>query len=466
MAYFCAALIEWNYLGHAGWLCVANGLRILCDPLLEPTHHGGVFEVAPRRTIHAPALRPDFIVITHAHTDHFDIPSLRRLAQMDPDTVVFTSDAIVEFAAKKLGFATVHRAATDERIALDQVELLTTRSYADSVEWGLIVTCNGLTTWNQVDTVHRSPDDVVETLARAARGLTLPSLTDHVDLLLARWQPLCEIAPMLGHRSTFAYQDYARLLEEVAATHARWVVPASAGGRHVAPFEWLNHFSHPLPMSRFLRDISLRMPEVKALPAHAGARYILSPQGVHFEPRGAAQLVQLDPHAQPTPPPDEWRPVEVPAVQDHNPLNYPEPHARQVVQQWVHQSLLPALHARFGSLHKTGPVRLVLQAVFGSSTDSYTVDFSTPTTTVVHEYDAHWDALNVISGSSLCAVIESRACWGDVLLSGNLRAFSRLYTVDTQGLKPTPFGVTFLYYALSYQDSFERYVRYQLEHLD
>src|SRR5687767_601359 len=96
------------------WLADLGEVRVLFDPLLGETHHGGLFEVAPRRTVDAAALRPDFIVVSHAHGDHFDVPSLRRLAALDPDAVVLTSDPLVEGAARRLGFRSVHLAGTHE----------------------------------------------------------------------------------------------------------------------------------------------------------------------------------------------------------------------------------------------------------------------------------------------------------------------------------------------------------------
>src|SRR5690349_14363488 len=126
--------MDWYYLGHAMWLADIAGVRVLFDPLLAPTHHGGVFEVAPRRTIDAAALKPDFVVVSHAHPDHFDIPSLRALAKLDPESVVLTSDPLVERACTRLGFRTVHRAAALESIRIEGARLITTPSYGAAVE--------------------------------------------------------------------------------------------------------------------------------------------------------------------------------------------------------------------------------------------------------------------------------------------------------------------------------------------
>jgi hypothetical protein len=456
--------MEWNYLGHAGWLCVANGLRILFDPLLERTHHGGVFEVVPRRTVNATALRPDFLVISHAHTDHFDVPSLRRLARIDPDTVVITSDPLVQRAANRVGFRTAHLAKGLERIDLDGVRLVTSPSYADAVEWGMLVEHRSLVAWNQVDTVHRSPLDVRTTLDAAAAGLGLASLSERVDLLLARWQPLCEIAPMLGDRSSFNHRAYNQVLDEIAAARPNTVVPASAGGRHVAPFDWLNAFSHPVPMPRFLEDVRRRIPGVTAHEGRPGARYVLTESGVVYEPRGAAHLARVEePEAVETPP-EQWRPTEVPAVRDFNPWGYSLDHARSVTERWVRERLAPALAESAPSFRVTDPLSFVVELVFDGVTDAYTITVSPgASASVERRWDPHWSALNVLSGSQLCAVIEARACWGDVLLSGGLRAFERAYTVTEEGLRRANIGVTFVYYGLAYEESFRRYIERELE---
>ena len=90
-----SSCMDWTSLGHAGWLIEAAGLRLVCDPLVEVDHHGGVFEVRPRRRLRAAALRADFILISHRHPDHFDVRSLAQLAALDPDSVVITPDELV-----------------------------------------------------------------------------------------------------------------------------------------------------------------------------------------------------------------------------------------------------------------------------------------------------------------------------------------------------------------------------------
>ncbi len=84
------------WLGHSTVLLKINGYVVLTDPILS--NRAGVdlrvCTVGIRRTV-APALtfdhlpRPDLILLSHAHMDHFDIPSLRKLGS--PWTTVITA---------------------------------------------------------------------------------------------------------------------------------------------------------------------------------------------------------------------------------------------------------------------------------------------------------------------------------------------------------------------------------------
>ncbi len=64
-----------TYVGHATVLIELDGVALLTDPVLRD-RVGHVSRIAPSVT---GALRPDAILVSHAHRDHLDVPSLRRL---------------------------------------------------------------------------------------------------------------------------------------------------------------------------------------------------------------------------------------------------------------------------------------------------------------------------------------------------------------------------------------------------
>ena len=85
------------WLGHASFLINFFGTRILIDPVLN-SHIGitpiGNLTIGPKRYI-ASALNSDevgpidLLLVSHAHTDHFDYPTLRKL--QSPQTLAITA---------------------------------------------------------------------------------------------------------------------------------------------------------------------------------------------------------------------------------------------------------------------------------------------------------------------------------------------------------------------------------------
>ena len=91
------------WLGHTTVLLKLDGFTILTDPVFSDRAgiHLGLVTLGIKRLI-APALDPDLlppidlILLSHAHMDHFDIPSLRRLANRRTGVVTarYTSDLL------------------------------------------------------------------------------------------------------------------------------------------------------------------------------------------------------------------------------------------------------------------------------------------------------------------------------------------------------------------------------------
>lgn len=425
----------WHPLGHAMALAEVDGLRLLFDPLLDDVHHGGVFEVFPPRVVHEEALAPDFIFVTHRHPDHFDIRSLRRLAMRDPDAVVITPDALVGRVATRLGFRTVRHVTPSARIELDTVRLLTTPSRAnaapiapEALEFGVAIADSGAIVWNQVDTLHGSVAELLETKT------TIESeLSGRLALALIQWCPLLEVEASLAGAIGFPFAAYGRLLAQARALDTT-VVPASAGARHAGPFTAMNALVYPVDEARFLRDLR----DDRALPSGVGGAFEITAAGVRFV--AGSELVSVRSAVDDR----DFKPLAIPALFDPG---ADDAHARETVDRWVHEVLAPALGRRC----------YLLEVVYRSTRDVYTIRGS-----VRRQHDAEWDIRNEVAGSMLCDVIEGRRHWGDLLLAGTLRACSRAYDVHEAGLTRGNDPPIFLYAALSYTSSVERAVEHEL----
>ena len=126
-------LAGWNdhalaaaWIGHATVLLRIGGLTVLTDPVFS-TRIGvglGLVTAGPRR-LQRPAmslasLPPiDLILISHAHFDHLDRPTLARLPRRVPViTAVHTKDLLTD-----LGFANVRELAWDNTIDIGPVSV-------------------------------------------------------------------------------------------------------------------------------------------------------------------------------------------------------------------------------------------------------------------------------------------------------------------------------------------------------
>lgn len=445
-----APAVRWTSLGHAAWLVEAGELRLLFDPVLEETHHGGVFGVVPPRTIDVERLAPDFVLISHRHTDHFDLPSLRALARLDPESVVVTPDPVVARAARRLGFSTVRELGVGHHVALDGVELFTTPSTAP-LEWGAMVATPEGIAWNQVDSVLPDVAAVTSTLGDAGRAF---GRREPLALALVRWQPMLEIAAQTGTALGFPYGYYRQNLEQIAAIGAATVVPSAAGARHLPPYDAMDRLVYPVSEARVLRDLARRLPDATIHAPTIGATYVVA-GGTATVERAREPVVVVEPAAETR----LYAPLAVPPVCDPDLNGLGRVVVEERVDRWVHEVLAPGM----ASVRAARGLSLCLGVALPGGG---TLEFTLRDGAVERRRDEDWDALVEVSGSHLLGVVDGRRNWGDVLLGGLLRGATRAYDVDDRrGLVARPLGVIFLYHVLPYDQVFERWVDHELARL-
>lgn len=437
------------------WLCEAAEQRLLFDPLLEDTHHCGVYQTVPLRELHVDRLRPTAILVSHRHPDHFDVGSLYQLAQRYPGVPVFSPDPLVLGTARQLGFSDTRSLVAGDVVELPGLRMAATLSLAKD-EWGLIVATDDGAVWNQVDTVLRNAEHVRAVAADGCARVGRPS----IDLALVRWQPMHEVAAQLGQHIGFPYNTYADLLSQVVATGATAIVPNACGASHVPSFGWMDRIVYPLSPQRFLADMANFEADIDGFPALLAAQYTLSNGEVHFDPDGGHALIA---HQSDAPDPRRYRPLAVPTLSDANPNGHSESLTRPAVSTWIEDELAPALLGQYPSFGVEDPLRFVVEVQYRDALDAFTITVGQDGVAVRRDSDPEWDAIVAIAGSLFWEVIAGQRGWGDVLLAGALRSQVRAYAPFNGKVRRLPLAPIFLYYALPYERSFERAVAWDVQ---
>jgi L-ascorbate metabolism protein UlaG (beta-lactamase superfamily) len=130
-----------TWIGHATVLMNILGTRIITDPVLSERiglNIADLFTIGPQRLVH-PALTfeeippVDLILVSHAHFDHLDIPTLKRFNRSTPIVLAKNTFDVVQ----DLDFETVYELDWGEWTALGdlRVEALEVRHFGWRFPW-------------------------------------------------------------------------------------------------------------------------------------------------------------------------------------------------------------------------------------------------------------------------------------------------------------------------------------------
>ena len=199
------------WVGHATVLLELDGTRLVTDPVLRG-------RIAHLRR-HAPAPEPlppvDAVLLSHAHHDHFDVPSLRRLG---PSTPVVTAPApgLVR-AVRRTGALDVRGLAVGATTTIGTV----TRRAVPAVHQG-----------RRWPTTPHADDDAVGFVITGSRSVwfagdtelfaAMTGLAEDLDVALV---PVWGWGPSLGP----GHMDPAQAAEAVARVRPRVAVPIHWG---------------------------------------------------------------------------------------------------------------------------------------------------------------------------------------------------------------------------------------------
>ncbi len=319
--------MEIGKIGHASLVVTSSDVRCLVDPVFFDPFEAGSNTFFPAVAI-APeelARDADLIVLSHAHMDHFSVPTLamlpRSCAVLYPE-----GSAIIASALKRLGYDDVHPVApigTNQEIVEAQfgdLRIVPTPSNVGFPEMGIRFRTDTESFWNQVDTIV---DERIVALVLARVGA--------IDVLGATFQPLVETFADESQGAPFPVSRYSSLLRNVAATGPAAVFPASSGLAYAA-HEWMNARGFPMTERRFLEDVRRIAPGTQTRYLDPGAAIsCAAPYEVKSNAVSGVRLLQRGA----TGPSVEWRPDRgVPPLIDDNRLGYSSESLRKQVRSY------------------------------------------------------------------------------------------------------------------------------------
>ncbi|MBI4596721.1 MAG: MBL fold metallo-hydrolase [Candidatus Tectomicrobia bacterium] len=148
--------LQITYIGHATTLIRLDGFNIITDPIFSERAFISKRFVAPGLdfsdlpTIHC-------ILVSHAHLDHLDRPTLRKFDKDIPIVIPARTRPLI----KRLGFKRIFELSFWERVKIDEVEITAVPAKHFSRRWlvdfkrgycGFIVQRNGKTLYFAGDT--------------------------------------------------------------------------------------------------------------------------------------------------------------------------------------------------------------------------------------------------------------------------------------------------------------------------
>jgi len=241
------------YVGHSTVLIELDGVRLLTDPLLRRRvvhlHRRSPVDLEPLR-------KPDAVLISHAHRDHLDVPSLRKIDRSATAVVPRGLGEVVE----PVHFDHLLEIDEGESVSFGPVDVLAT--HAEHDERRRLGRARGATLGYAISGSHRIYFAGDTSLFPAMDGL-VPEL----DVALI---PIWGWGPTLGsgeHLDPAGAAEAIRMLRPRIAVPIHWGTyrPLHHGVRGDPPFL-------TQPADDFVREMANAAPEVDVRVLKPGER--------------------------------------------------------------------------------------------------------------------------------------------------------------------------------------------------
>ena len=227
-----------TYLGHATTLIELDGTRVLTDPVLRQ-RVGHI-----RRLVPVPDFEPrvDAVLLSHAHHDHLDLPSLRDLPTGRP---VIAPHGLAALIGRRTGRETI-AVAPGDRVRVKSLDVVVTEAVHDGrrTPWGEDLGAVGFVVEGGARVYFAGDTDLFDGMRGLAEGI------DVALLPVWGWGP--RVGP--GHLDPERAAQAAGLLEPRVAVPIHW-------GTLAGPRVWWRD-DPGLPAREFERFAAVHAPGV------------------------------------------------------------------------------------------------------------------------------------------------------------------------------------------------------------
>lgn len=413
-------------LGHANLLVRTQAGSLLFDPLFYGVHHEGVYDVYPERELSLASLPHfDAVVLSHAHADHFDLPSVNLLPRSVP--ILIPDDGEMRACVEGLGFRDIITLHDFETLTIGELKLTPTPASVGAREHGFVLEHEGVRVWNMIDSF---PSEAAVAAVLERHG--------PIDLLLSPWQPLHDSAVSLGAIPMFPHAMYSRILTTIAQVRPRLLVPGACGFRAVGPAAWTNRLLFPLTRERFVHDLALLDPELAAnvQVLEPGDGLTITRDGVAFDSALLGYVRAKHEY--------DWRerafrPLDLlgPALVEHR-------EAASLAEcgdalRSLFEQELPAFVEAHPSLFRWHrqwrPIRQYEVVFAGGERLTWSAGFSADGLTVTPGDSPLRTCFSSMTAGLLIGLIGGALSWDFAEMSGELRRIDFTYDVDARGLR-------------------------------
>jgi hypothetical protein len=413
-----------HLLGHASIFVETQDCKILMDPILWDSHCEGIEDICPKRQIlHDQIPEFDILVISHQHTDHFDIRSLANLPKHVD--VLIPKDKLLETCLHKLGYRHIYSLRDFNEVRIGSTRLVATRSENRVPEYGMVFADSDGVFWNQVDSVVNS-----QTIS------AVKSRYPQIDFLLAGWQPMLEIQYQENQNTCFPYSRYSDLLRLIGLVAPKAIAPGANGFKFINGSSWLNKIVFPVTREQFCRDVQQAYPTIgdQIFTLDPGDVIALKNGEVSYLPQKSSFVKKLADDRDSL----YFSPINIDSkLIDNNPEGYDIEEMRSVIEEEVCVHLPQFFNDKKDSLfleYCYWQAIYQLEVVFPDCSETWYFDFSKELIEHRRGKNPLANIFSSIAASSFYGMLKGIKGWDWASMGGYYRCFHKVYQATPHGI--------------------------------